>query len=109
MGRAIDKTLSQAKLKLLRAIGKMIDESGMSPSIRELRSELGAASTNTVSETLSRLRRDGFVMPQLTRQAERTIVLTKMGKLALNPDGIRVVETGSGQLLKQVYWSEDDD
>lgn len=109
MGRAIDKTLSQAKLKVLRAIGKLIDESGMSPSIRELRSELGAASTNTVREALSRLRRDGFVAPQVMKNACRTIVLTKMGRLALSPDGVHVVQLGSGQLLKQVYWSEDDD
>lgn len=53
--------LSKRQVEMLAAIRRLTAERGYAPTIRELASEVGVTTTNSVAQTLQMLRRKGWV------------------------------------------------
>lgn len=75
------KTISEKQLNILSSIYNNIKSNGYPPTVREIGSEVGLASTSTVHGHLSRLEKNGY----LTRDASKTraIELTEAALTAL--------------------------
>lgn len=78
------KTLSDKQLNILSSIYNNIQSNGYPPTVREIGSEVGLASTSTVHGHLSRLEKNGY----LTRDASKTRAI-ELTEAALNALGVQ--------------------
>ena len=76
--------ISSKQLMILQAIHDAIMDKGYPPTVREIGSQVGLASTSTVHGHLSRLEKNGYISrdPSLTRAIE----LTDLGQQTLGVD-----------------------